>query len=321
MWRIVRFLHEQGIRVWVDNEKLIPGTPVWEEEIEKAINVAPAAIVVMSPDSKNSEWVRREISLADQHRKQIFPILVRGDEDSSITLRLITRQYVDLRENENEGLHLLHTALSNYLNELKTPVAEDPVLEPIATDQDTRKGALSLEVEKESVGSDAVWGPFAWALAGALGGFMYNDYGTVVGGVISGAIGGVITAITSRSRSMPLNQKNLLWISVAWAIAGAVGWTIGYELTEAIGMGIGFAILAAIAFAITLRIQQIPINWMSMAWIISAWAIGGIIGWSIGKYIQDNEILDSATGWALGHAVGWAISGYVTVWQMRKMKL
>ena len=92
MWRIVRFLRGKGIKVWVDNEKLIPGTPIWEEEVENAIFSAGAVIVVMSPDAKGSEWVRREISYADQYRKRIFPVLVRGDEDSFITLRLLTRQ-------------------------------------------------------------------------------------------------------------------------------------------------------------------------------------------------------------------------------------
>ena len=37
MRRIVAFLRNQGIKVWVDNEKLIPGTPVWEKEIEKEV--------------------------------------------------------------------------------------------------------------------------------------------------------------------------------------------------------------------------------------------------------------------------------------------
>src|SRR5512138_1337521 len=89
MQRVVVFLRDQGFKVWVDNERLIPGTAIWEEEIEKAIKAANIVIVVMSPDSKNSEWVRREISLADQYRKYILPILVSGDEDSSITLRLV----------------------------------------------------------------------------------------------------------------------------------------------------------------------------------------------------------------------------------------
>ena len=50
MWRTAIFLRKQGVNVWVDNEKLIPGTPIWEEEIEKAIKAAKAVVVVMSPD-------------------------------------------------------------------------------------------------------------------------------------------------------------------------------------------------------------------------------------------------------------------------------
>ncbi len=118
MRRIVTFLRNKDIKVWVDNEKLIPGTPIWEEEIEKAIKTAPAIVAVLSPDSKNSEWVRREISLADQYRKRVFPVLVRGDEESSITLRLMNRQYVDIRANEKAGLNALSMALSFYLEEL-----------------------------------------------------------------------------------------------------------------------------------------------------------------------------------------------------------
>jgi hypothetical protein len=120
MRRVAAFLRKQGINVWVDNEKLVPGTPIWEEEIEKAIKAASAVIVILSPDSKNSEWVRREITLAEQYRAQIFPVLVRGDEESSITIRLITRQYVDLRHNEDIGLNSLNAALSFYLEELKS---------------------------------------------------------------------------------------------------------------------------------------------------------------------------------------------------------
>jgi hypothetical protein len=120
MRQIVTFLRNQGIKVWVDNEKLVPGTPIWEVEIEKAIKGASAVIVILSPDSKDSVWVRREISYAEQYSKRIFPVMARGDEDSSITLRLITRQYVDIRNNEDIGLNSLNSALLFYLEELDT---------------------------------------------------------------------------------------------------------------------------------------------------------------------------------------------------------
>jgi len=117
MRRIVSNLRQQGIKVWVDNEELIPGTPVWEREIEAAIGNAFAIIVILSPDSKNSEWVRREITLTEQHRKRIFPVLVEGDEGSSISLRLITHQFVDLRHNEKAGLNALSAAIQSYLSQ------------------------------------------------------------------------------------------------------------------------------------------------------------------------------------------------------------
>jgi len=118
MRAIAKFLRAQNLKVWVDNEKLIPGTPIWEEAVEKGIKNASAVVVILSPDSKNSEWVRREISMADQNQKRVFPVLVRGDENSSITLRLINRQYVDLRKGGDVGLKSLCDALAFYISEL-----------------------------------------------------------------------------------------------------------------------------------------------------------------------------------------------------------
>ena len=45
--------------------------------------------------------------------------MVAGDEDLSITLRLITSQYVDIRQNEDIGLDFLSTELSRYSKELE----------------------------------------------------------------------------------------------------------------------------------------------------------------------------------------------------------
>jgi TIR domain-containing protein len=146
MRRITTFLRNQGIKIWVDNEKLVPGTPIWEAEIEKAIIGANATIVIMSPDSKDSVWVRREISYSEQYRKRIFPVLVSGDEDSSVTLRLVTRQYVDIRTNEEIGLNRLSAALSFYLEELETQ------------ERKTREEAEKLaraEAERESAEHEA----------------------------------------------------------------------------------------------------------------------------------------------------------------------
>ena len=104
MRRVVEFLRKQGINLWVDNEKLVPGTPIWEVEIEKAIINAGVVVVLLSPDSKNSPWVRREIGYAEDNGKRIFPVMIAGVESTTIPIRLTTHQRIDIRQNVENGL-------------------------------------------------------------------------------------------------------------------------------------------------------------------------------------------------------------------------
>jgi hypothetical protein len=113
--RVLTGLRERGINVWVDIENLIPGSPAWDREIERAIRGAAGSIVLLSPNSNNSEWVRREISFAEQNEKRIFPVLIHGDEDDSIPLRLSDHQRVDLRRDFDAGLDQLANALQEHV--------------------------------------------------------------------------------------------------------------------------------------------------------------------------------------------------------------
>jgi len=113
--KIVAELRGRGVNVWVDTENLVPGSPAWEREIEKSIRGASGIIVLLSPESNNSEWVRREISFTEEHDKRIFPVLIHGDESDSVPLRLSSHQRVDLRHNFNRGLDELANALKDHL--------------------------------------------------------------------------------------------------------------------------------------------------------------------------------------------------------------
>ena len=113
--RVIAGLRQRGVNAWVDIENLIPGSPAWEREIERAIRGAAGVIVLLSPEANNSEWVRREISFAEQLEKRIFPVLIHGDEDDSIPLRLSNHQRVDLRRNFEAGLDELANALNEHM--------------------------------------------------------------------------------------------------------------------------------------------------------------------------------------------------------------
>lgn len=141
---IVKQLRARGVNLWVDIENLVPGTPAWEREIERAIRAAAGIIVLLSPDSNSSEWVRREISFAEQNDKLVFPVLIHGDEDDSIPLRLSNHQWVDLRKNYENGLDELAEALKDHLGitavhkEIKPQTKEPSRLKP----EDLKKFAL-----------------------------------------------------------------------------------------------------------------------------------------------------------------------------------
>ena len=137
--KVVAGLRERGLNIWVDTENLVPGSPAWEREIEKSIRGASGIIVLLSPDSNNSQWVRREISFTEENDKPIFPVHIHGDENDSIPLRLSSHQRVDLRRNFSKGLDNLASALKDHLGitavNIKINVeARRPFKSPITVD-------------------------------------------------------------------------------------------------------------------------------------------------------------------------------------------
>jgi formylglycine-generating enzyme required for sulfatase activity len=119
MRRVVSFLRKEKFNVWVDNEKLTPGTPTWKKAIEAAIKNAAAVVVLLSPDSCSSVWVKREISFAESHEVAIFPLLIAGNERNAIPITLVNHQRIDLRRDEKLGLRALGIALSFHLEQLR----------------------------------------------------------------------------------------------------------------------------------------------------------------------------------------------------------
>ncbi len=70
-------LQKRSIPIWKDNQ--IEVSDIWWDEIEKAIRNSFAFIVIMSPKSKQSAWVKKEIHLAQDLELPIFPLLLKGD--------------------------------------------------------------------------------------------------------------------------------------------------------------------------------------------------------------------------------------------------
>jgi hypothetical protein len=111
MLRLKSDLQKENFHVWVDETDLEIGTPTWEAEIQNALENSQCLVVLMSPDSKQSVWVMRELSYAERHNVRIFPILIRGNEADAVPFRLSSTMWVDARNDYIKALPRLIIAI------------------------------------------------------------------------------------------------------------------------------------------------------------------------------------------------------------------
>lgn len=90
--QLVKELQQAGLAVWFDQISIQPGD-IWEAAIEKGLKEAIAVIVIISPDSMASEYVRKEVNFAQESDQLILPVLY---QPAQLFLNLQTIQWVDL---------------------------------------------------------------------------------------------------------------------------------------------------------------------------------------------------------------------------------
>jgi division/cell wall cluster transcriptional repressor MraZ len=107
--RIISSLEEKGSELWVDYNELLPGDSLIAS-IQNAISKSPWFIVVLSENSIDSEWCKKELYQAlneEIDRKEVFVIPVVID-DCRIPNFIKDKVYADLRPDVYEtGISLL----------------------------------------------------------------------------------------------------------------------------------------------------------------------------------------------------------------------
>lgn len=72
-------LNAEGFLVFRDKSN-IKGGAKWRDEIERAVKICMALLVLVSPTSIKSEWVMRECTLASFHEKPVIPVRIQSVE-------------------------------------------------------------------------------------------------------------------------------------------------------------------------------------------------------------------------------------------------
>ncbi|MGZ3270695.1 MAG: TIR domain-containing protein [Croceibacterium sp.] len=121
--RVVALLRAEGRSVWWDDG--ITPHQAWDDMIEQEIDAARAVIVLWSPRSVASEWVRSEAHYAQEHGK-LVPVMI---ETCNLPIAFALRQAIDLSgdlETDSPGWQKLETWLDGMLGGEHKPPTPKP---------------------------------------------------------------------------------------------------------------------------------------------------------------------------------------------------
>jgi pSer/pThr/pTyr-binding forkhead associated (FHA) protein len=96
---LAKDLRRDPLRVWFDER--LRGGKEWVAQLQNAVNVFDVFVLVLSPDSVASPYVRDEIEWAKANNKVILPILYR---ECAVPDDLKDIQYINFQENHREAL-------------------------------------------------------------------------------------------------------------------------------------------------------------------------------------------------------------------------
>ena len=105
-FRIVSFLEGEGIECWVAPRDVAPGVE-YGQAIINAIEQCKALVLVLSDQSNDSQFVRKEVERAVSKTKAVLPVRIREVTPSgSLEFYISSAQWVDAWKSPMEQ-HLL----------------------------------------------------------------------------------------------------------------------------------------------------------------------------------------------------------------------
>lgn len=119
-WRLVEDLSEYDLALWLDVRN-IPKGANWDIEVQKGLDSSDLMLVLLSPDSVNSQNVADEWSYFIEKNKPVLPLLIAPTE---VPFRLSRRQRIDFTADYEVGFR-----------ELLRAIGSPPRLDPDSTER------------------------------------------------------------------------------------------------------------------------------------------------------------------------------------------
>jgi WD40 repeat protein len=111
--KLIKKLESKNKSVWVDTDDLY-ASAIWWDELQNAIMESIAYIYLVSKNSLNSEYCKKEYLLASEKHKKIIPILLPGYSEKDIPKNIDIYQWVKWDDLETED------GLSKLISDINT---------------------------------------------------------------------------------------------------------------------------------------------------------------------------------------------------------
>ncbi|MDD5760229.1 MAG: toll/interleukin-1 receptor domain-containing protein [Desulfobulbaceae bacterium] len=116
--RLAKQLVAHKVNVWLDRWEMHVGDSLIDR-IQRAITDASALLIILSPDSVDSEWCKKELNSGlirelEERRIVILPVLVR---DCTIPMFLREKLYADFRTDFDAGFKTILESVAKVTNE------------------------------------------------------------------------------------------------------------------------------------------------------------------------------------------------------------
>ena len=102
-------LRRQHLPVWISTHHLI-GAQAWQDEIGRALHASDWFLIVLSPHSVKSMWVKRELQYALSEQRlenRIVPVLLKRCQVDKLSWTLSNIQQIDFTHHYLNGLKKL----------------------------------------------------------------------------------------------------------------------------------------------------------------------------------------------------------------------
>ena len=107
--QIAELLKHHGVPVWYSHTEML-GSMQWHDEIGHALRRCDWFVILLSPDSVNSFWVKQEFMFAIRQKRlapRIVPVVFRSCDYEQFSWTVSSYQLVDFTEDFEKGCRAL----------------------------------------------------------------------------------------------------------------------------------------------------------------------------------------------------------------------